>query len=130
MSGGEVEAFLNDLSVRRSCSVNTQKTALNALVFLYREFLKRDLQLGYRPAKSVERVPVVFTHEEAMTVIGNLAGIYQVIAQLLYGSGLRINECLRLRVKDIDFGMNHIVLHDTKGRKDRVTILRLIHAHP
>lgn len=105
MGGSEVEAFLNHLSVKRQCSVNTQKTALNSLVFLYREFFKRELQLNYRSAKAVVRVPVVFTHEEAMAVIGNLTGIYQLIAQLLYGSGFRINECLRLRVKDIDFGM-------------------------
>ena len=123
MGDREVEAFLNDLSVNRQCSVNTQKVALNSLVFLYREFLKRELQLSYRPAKSVKHIPVVFTHDEAMTVIGNLEGIYQLIAQLLYGSGLRISECLRLRVKDVDFGMNHIVVRDTKGYKDRVSIL-------
>ena len=123
LGASEVEAFLNDLSVRRHCSVNTQKTALNALVFLFREFFKRDIQLNYRPARSVIRVPVVFTHEEATSVIGNLPGIYQMIAQMMYGAGLRINECLRLRIKDIDFGMNHVVLRDTKGHKDRVSIL-------
>lgn len=79
--------------------------------------------LAYRPAKSVKRIPVVFTHEEAMLVIGNLTGMYQLIAQLLYGSGLRISECPRLRVKDVDFGMNHIVVRDSKRQKDRVSIL-------
>lgn len=123
MGEEQVESFLNHLSLSRHCSVNTQKVALNSLVFLYREFFKRELHLNYRPARAVERVPVVFTHVEAMAVIKNLAGVYQLIAQLLYGSGLRISECLRLRVKDIDFGMNHIVVRDTKGYKDRVTIL-------
>jgi integron integrase len=118
-----VEAFLNHLAVNRECSVNTQKVALNALVFLFREFLKIDLQLKYKPAKSTTRVPVVFTHREAMSVISDLSGVHQVISRLLYGSGLRINECLRLRVKDIDFEMNHIIVRDGKGYKDRVTIL-------
>jgi len=123
MGNEQVEAFLDHLSVKLHCSVNTQKIALNALVFLFREFFERELHLKYKPARSVERIPVVFTHGEAMAVIKNLTGVYQLVAQLLYGSGLRINECLRLRVKDIDFGMSHIVVRDTKGHKDRVTIL-------
>ncbi len=120
---GEVEQFLNHLSVRRNCSVSTQKTALNALIFLYREFFGREIQLRYKPARVNKRIPVVFTHEEALAVIRNLRGIHKLIAQLLYGSGMRINECVRLRIKDVDFGMNHIVLRDTKGHRDRVTIL-------
>ena len=89
--------------------MNTQKVALNALVFLFREFLKIELSLNYKPAKTVTRVPVVFSHSEAVAVISNLSGVHQLIVKLLYGSGLRINECLRLRVKDIDFEMNHII---------------------
>jgi integrase len=123
MEARHVEAFLSHLSVKRQCSVNTQKIALNALVFLFREFFKKEMQLNYKLAKTDQRVPVVFTHLEAMSVIENLTGVYRLISQLLYGSGLRISECLRLRVKDIDFGMNHIVVRDTKGHNDRVTIL-------
>lgn len=123
LASAEVEAFLNHLSVNRQCSVSTQKTALNALVFLYREFLKIELDLHYRPARVTRRIPVVFTHQEATLVLNNLKGVYKLIGQLLYGSGMRINECLRLRIKDIDFGMNNIILRDTKGYKDRVTVL-------
>ena len=123
MDAAEVEQFLNHLSVQRNCSVSTQKTALNALIFLYREFLGREIRLHYRPARTHKRIPVVFTHEEAQAVIDHLDGVYRLIAQLLYGSGMRINECVRLRIKDVDFGMNHIVLRDTKGYRDRVTIL-------
>jgi len=123
MGAIEVEEFLNDLSVNRNCSVNTQKIALNALVFLHREFFKQELELHYKPAKSTMRIPVVFTHEEATAVISNLNGVANLIGQLLYGSGLRISEALRLRNKDVDFGMNHLVIRDTKGYRDRVTIL-------
>lgn len=123
MGSEQVEEFLNHLSVHKNCSVNTQKVALNALVFLFREFLKIELTLKYKTAKTVTRVPVVFSHSEALAVISNLSGVHQLVARLLYGSGLRINECLRLRVKDIDFEMNHIIVRNGKGYKDRVTIL-------
>ena len=83
MGSEQVEAFLNHLSVKRHCSVNTQKIALNALVFLFREFFKRRLDLKYIPARSIERVPVVFTHREAMAVIGKLSGVNQLICTTL-----------------------------------------------
>jgi len=118
----DIEAFLNDLAEKRSCSINTQKIALNALIYLYRNFLEREVQVNFSYARNSIRVPVVFTHPEALRVIENLDGVYQLVAQLLYGSGLRISECLSLRVKDLDFEMNHIVVRQGKGRKDRVTI--------
>lgn len=119
----DIEAFLNHLSVNRYCSVNTQKVALNSLVFLYREYFRRQMDLKYIPAKSPRRVPTVFTHEEAMLIINQLQGVSQLVVRILYGSGLRINECLKLRVKDIDFGMCNLAVIDPKGHRDRVTIL-------
>lgn len=121
----EIEGFLNYLSVKRNCSVSTQRVALNSLVFLYREYLKRELKLKYIPAKIPQRIPTVFTHEEAMNVIAHMAGLSQLIARLMYGSGLRISESLRLRVKDVDFGMNNLHIKESKGNKDRITILPL-----
>ena len=108
MGEAEIEAFLSHLAVNRNVAVNTQKTALNALVFLYRQFLKRELQpLDITYAKVPRTIPVVFTHAEALAVIDAMKGEYKLMAMLMYGSGLRISECIRLRVKDIDFDMNH-----------------------
>lgn len=119
----DIEDFLNDLAVNRNCSINTQKIALNSIVFLYRNFLKREVEVNFSYARPSVRVPVVFTHSETSQIFQQLDGVYKLVAQLLYGSGMRISECLNLRVKDIDFGMNHIVVRQGKGRKDRVTIL-------
>ena len=101
-----------------------QNQALSALLFLYRHVL--DIELGaILPvrAKKPKRLPTVMTKEEAMTVITALSGTNQLIAKLLYGSGLRLIECLRLRVKDIDFAQHQIIVRDGKGMKDRVTVL-------
>ncbi|MDH5738084.1 MAG: integron integrase [Gammaproteobacteria bacterium] len=119
----DIEAFLNHLAVNRYCSSNTQKVALNALVFLYREFLNKEVSLRFRTARRQPRIPVVFTHQEALSVIGHMEGIARLVTQILYGSGLRINECLRLRVKDVDFSHHNLVIRDSKGHKDRVTVL-------
>ena len=124
MGSKEVETYLNHLAVHNNVSKNTQKTALNSLSFLYHRFLQRDLgELDIAHAKRARRIPVIFSHKEASRVIKNLEGIYQLIAQLMYGSGLRINECLRLRVKDIDFDMSMIIVRNGKGNKDRRTLL-------
>jgi len=131
MHAKEITAFLNHLALNRNVSINTQKTALNALVFLYKRFLNIEIgDLQMNNAKKKRRVPVVFSHDEATRVINELPNTYQVIAQLMYGAGLRLNECLRLRVKDIDFEMNMIIVVNGKGQKDRRTILpeRLIDA--
>lgn len=120
----EVEQFLSHLAVQRNNSVSTQRTALNALVFLFREFLQQPLgELSFELARKPRRLPTVFTHDEAKAVINHLEGTSQLVARLMYGSGLRINEALRLRVKDIDFGMQQIVVRSGKGDKDRVTLL-------
>ena len=118
-----VSRFLNHLSVNLHCSVNTQKVALNALVFFYREFLQRPVKLDYISARGPRRVPTVFTHEEAMNIIHDLSGQARLVCLLLYGAGLRINEALRLRVMDIDFGIDRIYVKDSKGRQDRTTLL-------
>lgn len=120
----EVEAFLSHLSLRRNVSQATQRTALNALVFLYDRFLNQPLgKLSWRGANANKRIPTVFTHHEAMSVITQLPSPYALMARLMYGSGLRISECARLRINDIDFEMGTIVVRDGKGNKDRTTVL-------
>ncbi|MBB5322748.1 integron integrase [Marinobacter oulmenensis] len=124
MGTSEVEAFLSDLVLQANVSVGTQRVALNALIFLYREFLATPLEdLHYEKARKPKKLPVVFSPEEAASVITNLEDEHKLIAMLMYGSGLRINEALRLRVKDVDFGMQQIIVRDGKGGKDRVTLL-------
>lgn len=119
-----VSEFLNDLAVARHCSVSTQRTALNALIFLYNQFYRRDLKsVDFIRAKNKVRIPVVFSHEEALAIIDRLEGDAQLVALLIYGTGMRINEVLRLRVKDIDFSMQEIFIRNGKGSKDRVTLL-------
>ncbi len=120
----EVEQFLDYLAVERNVSKGTQAVALNALVFLYREFLEADLgDINFQHSRRETRIPTVFSHQEANQVIGLLNEPYKLMSQLMYGSGLRVSECIRLRVKDIDFKMNQITVHEGKGGKDRVTVL-------
>jgi integron integrase len=124
MGKDEVTRYLSHLSLAQNAAPNTQKTALNALMFLYNRFLQQPIEaLDFHYAKKPKRTPVVFTHQEAMTVIKKMASPYQLMAKLMYGSGLRISEVLRLRVKDIDFGMGYIIVRDGKGFKDRTTLL-------
>jgi len=123
-SAKEVEQFLSHLAVQRNNSVSTQRTALNAIVFLFREFLEQPLEeLSFEMARKPQRLPTVFTHDEAKAVISHLKGSPQLVARLMYGSGLRINEALRLRVKDVDFGMQQIIVRSGKGNKDRTILL-------
>lgn len=120
----EVSSFLTHLALQRNVSPSTQKTALNALAFLYREVLKTPLSdITHTYAKKPNRIPIVLTHHEALEVISYLNGTTKLIAELMYGSGLRISEAIRLRVSDIDFGMNVITVRNGKGSKDRVTLL-------
>ncbi len=125
MGAQEISAFLTHLAVNRSVAASTQNQALSALLFLYQEVLKVEVPwlADMERAKRPKRVPVVFTKEEARKVLSSLEGAYRLMALLLYGSGLRLMECLRLRVKDIDFGYNQILIRDGKGFKDRVTLL-------
>jgi integron integrase len=125
MGGDEVREFLSDLATQRNVAASTQNQAFSALLFLYKEVVKQelpwidDIQRAKRPAK----LPVVFTPEEARAVLCKLRGTPRLMAQLLYGCGLRLNECARLRVKDVDFGYLQITIRDAKGGRDRVTML-------
>lgn len=124
MGGPEIEAFLTHLSTERHCSVGTQKVALNALNCFYRKFLGADLpQLSFRPARRKPRVPVVFTDAEARAIIDELHDPWRLMAEIMYGSGLRVSEMLRLRIKDVDFGQGQIVVREGKDNKDHVTML-------
>ncbi|WP_029655354.1 integron integrase [Marinobacter daepoensis] len=124
MGTPEVEAFLSHLVLQANVSVGTQRVALNSLIFLYREFLGTPLEnLEYEAARKPKRLPVVFSPDEAKRVLENMNGEYQLVAMLLYGAGLRISEALRLRVKDIDFAMQQLIVREGKGGKDRITLL-------
>lgn len=125
MNSPEVEAFLTHLAVNLNVAPSTQNQALSALLFLYRNVLHIELT-GYIDAVWSERdkrLPVVLTKAEVQLVIGQMSGLHQMMAKLLYGSGIRIMECLRLRVKDVDFERHQITVRDTKGNEDRVTML-------
>ena len=125
MGEREVNEFLSYLAVKRNVAASTQNQALSALVFLYKEALNKPLGwLGdVARAKKPERLPVVLTREEALALLNHLTGTSLLVASLLYGSGLRLLEALRLRVKDVDFNYNQITVRDGKGFKDRVTML-------
>src|SRR5207244_3710318 len=121
----EITEFLTHLAVEKSVAASTQNQAFSALLFLYQQVLERKLdfidnvQRVSRPAK----LPVVFTPAEARAVLARLKGDYRLMAELLYGSGLRLMESVRLRVKDIDFGYNRITVRDGKGLRERVALL-------
>jgi integron integrase len=125
MGGREVSAFLTHLATEGRVSASTQNQALNALVFLYEHVLRRDVEeLGdFVRAQKPRRLPVVLSPPEVRAVLAQLDGIPNLVASLLYGSGLRLLECLQLRVKDVDFAQREIRLRQGKGRKDRVTPL-------
>ena len=125
MGESEISQFLTHLAVDGKVAASTQNQALSAVLFLYRNVLKRDFGKleNLTRAKKPVTLPVVFTQEEARLVLRHLIGSKWLIGQILYGSGLRIQECLRLRVKDIDFEYKQIVVRDGKGQKDRITIL-------
>jgi len=124
MGAPEVEAFLTHLAVHEHVAASTQNQAYSALLFLYREVLHQDLgPINALRAQKPKRLPTVLTKDEVQRVLSHLSGTHQLMAQLLYGSGLRLMECLRLRVKDLDFDYHTITVRDGKGEKDRVTIL-------
>ncbi len=125
LGADEVRTFLEDLAVERRVSAATQKQALNALVFVFGQVLGRPLgNLGDMIlAKPKRRLPCVLTVDEVSRVLAELDGVPSLIGQLLYGSGLRLLEALRLRVKDVEFDSGQIIVRDGKGEKDRVTVL-------
>ena len=125
MGADEVRAFLTHLAVAGRVAASTQNQAKSALLFLYKEVLAVELPWleQVEAAKTSKRLPVVLTRNEVMAVLSRLGGGYGLIARLLYGTGLRIMEGLRLRVKDVDFSRHEILVRDGKGAKDRVTML-------
>lgn len=125
LSEAEISAFLSDLAVNKRVSASTQTQALSAILFLYSEVLHKPLDWidNIARAKRPSRLPVVFTKQEVQSILRNLDGTKWLMASLLYGAGLRLTECLRLRVKDVDFGYGQLIVRDGKGNKDRVTVL-------
>jgi integron integrase len=125
MGAVEVEAFLTHLAVDRNVSASTQNQAKSALLYLYKEVLGIELPWldNVTQAKVPQRMPVVLTQAEVQAVLSRMDGTMWLIASLLYGSGLRIMEALRLRVKDVDFARREILVREGKGFKDRVTML-------
>ncbi len=132
MGASEISRFLSHLATERNVAASTQNQALSALLFLYREVLGKSIDWvdDVERARKPQRLPVVFTREEAVNVLNHLRAEMWLMASLLYGSGLRLMECIRLRVKDIDFAQSQIIVREGKGNKDRVTVLPEALANP
>lgn len=125
MGEKEIAAFLSHLAIDQRVAASTQNQAFSALLFLYQQVLEKKLEFitGVERVRRPPKLPVVFTRAEARAVLAHLKGDYLIMAHFLYGSGLRLLECLRLRVKDIDFGYRQIAVREGKGMRERVTIL-------
>jgi integron integrase len=121
----DIQKFINYLAIERHVSSSTQNQALQAILFLYKKVIVKDVGWikNLKHIKRVKHLPTVFSRNEAAEIIRNLEGIPKLIVSLLYGTGMRLNECLSLRIKDVDFGMNQIIVRDGKGEKDRITVL-------
>jgi integron integrase len=121
----EIREFLSYLAVERNVAASTQNVAFSALLFLYRDVLDMELPRieGVERARLPARLPVVFSRAEVQSVLSHLTGTNRLMASLLYGAGLRLMDCLRMRVKDIDFVANQLTIREGKGAKDRVTML-------
>jgi site-specific recombinase XerD len=119
MGAPEVEAFLTNLAVQHNVAASTQNQALSALLFLYAEVLQQPLAhpINAVRAKQPQHLPTVMTRQEVRSVLDAMEGLHQLMAKLLYGSGIRLMECVRLRVKDIDFAQPQIVVRDGKVQK-------------
>lgn len=124
MGEAEVTAFLTYLAVDQCVSAGTQNQALAALLFLYREMIGRELQgIDAVRARTDQHLPTVLTVDETAKLIGNLRGVYRLMGELLYGAGMRLNEVLRLRVKDLDFGLHTVAIREAKSNRDRIAPL-------
>jgi integron integrase len=125
MANPEIEAFLTSLAVDNKVSASTQNQALAGVLFLYRDVLEFDLPWldSVVRAKRPQHLPVVLTRAEVHQVLARLRGTAWLVAALLYGSGMRVTECLQLRVKDVDLARHEILIRNAKGQKDRVTVL-------
>jgi len=125
MGANEIREFITYLATERNVATSTQNQALSAILFLYRMVLEKDITLppGLINPSRPKRLPTVLTHAEAMSVIDHMRGTPRLMTKILYGSGLRLMECMRLRVKDIDFENHQIIVRGGKGDDDRLTIL-------
>ena len=125
MGGQEVEDFLTYLTVQRKVAASTQNQALNAITFLYNRVLEQEIGSfnNATRAKVRQNLPIVLSRQEVSTLFVHLAGVHWLMAGLLYGSGLRLMECLRLRIKDLDFSLQQLMVRKGKGNKDRITML-------
>jgi integron integrase len=125
MGKPEIEAFLSYLAVNLNVAASTQNQAFNAILFLYNHVLNTEMPQNINAIRSKKpvRLPTVMTRDETMRIIEAMTGTYQLMAKILYGSGLRAIECVRLRVKDVHFEMSQIIVREGKGKKDRITIL-------
>jgi len=125
LDGRDLQDFLSHLAVEKKVSASTQNQALNALVFLYRHVLQKDIEdmIDAVRARQRRRLPVVLTKKEIQRIFDNLKGTHRLMAMLIYGCGLRLQECLNLRIKDIDLEQNQVIVRAGKGDKDRRTIL-------
>ena len=121
----EIEGFLSHLATERKVSASTQRQALNAIVFLYTKVLNLPVadDIGHIRAKQQSRPPIVLTKSEVQEVFMRMSGDHLLMAKLLYGCGLRLMECIRLRVQDFDFGQGLLYIRDGKGGKDRVVVI-------
>jgi integron integrase len=125
LGASHLELFLTHLATEENVAASTQNQALAALLFLYREVLSMDLPWleNVTRAKKAQRLPVVLARHEVQRVLSHMDGVYSLMAKLLYGTGMRLMECVRLRVKDVDFSRKEIIIREGKGNKDRVTVL-------
>lgn len=125
LEGKDLQDFLSHLAVDKKVSTSTQNQALNALVFVYKHVLEKDIEntINAVRARNKRRLPVVLTVKEVEQIFDNMSGLYRLMAMLTYGCGLRLNECLRLRIKDIDLEQNIIIVRSGKGNEDRRTVL-------
>jgi len=132
MGAVDVERFLTYLAVERNIAASTQNQAFSAILFLYKEVLKRPLETSFQfiGAKKPKRLPIVLTKSEVQQVLRRLSGTEYLIGQLLYGSGLRITEAVRLRVQNIDFEQGQILVRDGNGAQDRITMLPKVLMQP
>jgi integron integrase len=127
MGTEEIKAFINYLATNHHVSSSTQNQALQAILFLYKNIIKKDIEFisEINRTKKIKHMPVVFSKSETVKVFEYLDGVPKLVVSLLYGAGLRLSEALRLRIKDIDFDYKQLTIRDGKGEKDRQTVLPL-----
>lgn len=124
MGADEVVAYLDHLAFERHVTTNTQKVVINALGFLYNKYLNQPLgKLGFRHTIKPRQLPTVLNIDEMIAIFEELKGVHRLIVELMYASGLRVSECLRLRIQDLDYHKNSLTVRNGKGGKDRTTIL-------